>query len=166
MPWEYRCSDFCQYADSWVSIPDLSTFYTHPDHISIIKNRINLTYSLSNLMEYARPNTNAIFQQLNSDTIISQNVSTTQPSLPILLLKQSSTTYSKHRLPLPHFGNWRNMPRGNTLIAPKGWGTSSQLQPKPHWTDFVQNRTKNTPLLLHEWFCIDSLSAYSIPNEE
>ena len=45
--WKHRCSDFRRYSDSLASIPDLSTLEIRPDHISLIKNRFSLSYSLN-----------------------------------------------------------------------------------------------------------------------
>ena len=47
--WKHRCSDFCQYADSLASIPDISILASCPDHSTIIKNRYSLSHSLHSL---------------------------------------------------------------------------------------------------------------------
>ena len=45
--WKYICSDFCQYADSLASIPDISILASCPNHTTIIKNRYSLSFSLN-----------------------------------------------------------------------------------------------------------------------
>jgi hypothetical protein len=45
--WKNRCSDFCRYADSLASIPDISILASCPDHTTIIKNRYSLSHSLN-----------------------------------------------------------------------------------------------------------------------